>query len=845
MIAKVLKMALPHLLAIAVFMIAALIYCRPVLEGKVLNQSDMLGWKGMARQSVEFKEKHGHYPLWTESVFSGMPAYNIIIGPTTRITAGISLLSRLLTLGLPKPMSFFFLACICFYFLTQTFRINPWIGILSSLAYAYSSFNPILVAAGHDSEILALGYAPAVIGGFLLILQQRYLLGASVLTLFFAFQMGTLHLQIVYYTGIIMGLLALFFLIDKGRGQSLQKLALSFGISAGCLAIGYGVYADSMMPIQEYAKETMRGGRTELSSGKTKLESQTGLSTDYAFGWSEGIGETLTILVPNIYGGTGGRQLGSDSRFVGKLTEAGMTEDNAIQEANGICYWGQQPYPSSTFYYGAFIGFLFVLGLVFTKGWIRGWLITTAVAGILLSWGKHFAILNDFLFDRLPYYNHFRAPTTALTLCQFALPLLAALGLNQVLISNEREAVWRKFKTSLYVLSGILLFLAGFYFMAQYKGPDDAQIRTGFSQQLVQGMSRGKEPTAEIEQQANSLSGSLMRALEEDRQSVYGTDLLRYLLWIAAAALLTGLFLKGKLNQKLYLIGLVLLSTYDLISVAYRYLNEDQYLEASDSEVGFSPSPADLQISKDPDQNFRVYDEIGGPSSEFQMSMESSRTSYYHNSVGGYSPAKLGLYQDLIDNQLSKGNLLVFNMLNTRYFIQEDPATRQPVARINTGANGPCWLVKRIHYVKDGNEEMKALDSIDTKDQVIIQRKYADRVHFDPVADSTASIRLVENLNDGIKYQFISRTPQFAVFSEIYYQRGWDVWMDGKPADYLRVNYLLRGMPVPAGNHIIEFRFEPRSYRMGNQIAIFSSLIVYLLLLGTLTRFLKTTWQKK
>ena len=834
--AQFLKKAVPHIIAVVLFLIVAAIYCKPALEGKVLSQSDVLGWKGMAQQSIEFKEKYGYYPLWTESMFSGMPTYNIVMGPTTQITIGVSFLSKLLTLGLPKPINFFFLSCISFYFLSIVLRVRPWVGMIMALAFAYSSFNPILVAAGHDSEILAIGYAPGVIASFLLILDRKYLWGACLFTLFFAFQISTVHLQIVYYTFISLSLLTLFFIIQYWKQRPIKGILTALVIALTAGFIGFCVYADSMLPIQEYAKETMRGGRTELTSSTSKLESNSGLSTDYAFQWSAGIGETLTLVVPNVYGGaSNGRELGADSKFVEKLVEAGYPEDTAIQETAGMAYWGDQP-SSSPIYLGIVVCFFFIIGVVFVNDWSKWWLLSIAVIGIVLSWGKHFSAVNNFLFNHLPYYNHFRSPTMAIVLTQFAFPLLGALGLEQILKKDSssvdlHKLRLEKFKTAMYIVGGLLIFLIGFYVMSEYKAPNDVQLKTGLEQKMQQALSHGKPPSQEVLQRSTDFSKSMIGALQSDRHSLYGADLLRGFVLIAVAGLLTWFFLKGKMKWAFFLAGLFLLIVFDLLGIDSRYLNEDRFFDQSETEASFTPTAADLQIQKDPDKNFRVYDVIGGPSSEFQMSEESSRTSYFHNSIGGYSPAKLGLYQDIIENQLEKGNIRVFNMLNAKYFIEQDPATQQQIAKINPDAYGPCWLVKSIHFVKDGNEEMKALDSINTRDTVIIQQQYAPQIKFQPVPDSAAYIRLIENRDDRINYQFSAGTAQFAVFSEVYYSKGWNAFLDGKPADYFRVDYILRGMPVPSGKHTIEFRFEPHSYILGNAIAITASIITYLLLI--------------
>ncbi|GGA85731.1 YfhO family protein [Puia dinghuensis] len=824
---SILKKALPHLIAIVVFLVVAVVYCRPALEGKVVYQSDMLQWKGMAQQSMEYKAKYGHYPLWSESAFSGMPAYTIAMEGRSKFS--FEYLSYILTLGLPQPINFFFLACICFYILLAVLRVNPWVGILASLAYAYSSYDPVIIATGHVTKMWALAYAPGVVAGLLLLFRRQYLSGTALLTLFLAFQMGTQHLQVVYYTLLSMGLLTLFYAVDSIRKGQVKQLMLSLGLALAAGLIAFGTSTVGTLPVQEYSKETMRGGRTELTSGTSKLESRNGLSKDYAFQWSYGIGETLTLAVPDIYGGgSGGKEIGDNSKFADQLAqEFSVPEEQGLQYANGSAYWGAQPFTSGPVYLGAVICFLFIFGLVYVKGWQKWWLLSVVVVGILLSWGKNFSSLNYFLFDHFPYYNKFRAPAMALVMPQLAVPLLAALGLNELLTRGDsREVLWKKFKTAAIATGALLAVLVLFYFSADYKGAHDGDLKERFVQGKMQQLSQGRQAGSDAQQQAIATGNSLIKALQADRQSIYGSDLLRTILLIAAAALLLGLFIRNKIKNPVILVaGLIVLSTYDLLAVSTRYLNQDSYTDEADFEASMSPTPADQQISSDPDQNFRVFDQSS------QSPFEDARASYFHNSLGGYSPAKLGLYQDLIENQLSKGNMQVYNMLNTKYFIGRDQRTGQPVAQRNPAAFGPCWLVKAIHYVKDGNEEMKALDSINVRDTAIIQQQFESLVKAPPVPDSTASIRLKENLNDKLTYQFSGKTNQFAVFSEIYYDKGWNAFIDGNKADYCRVDYVLRGMAIPAGEHTIEFRFEPHSYAVASTLSVWSSLLVYGLLI--------------
>jgi hypothetical protein len=825
----VLKKALPHLIAIVVFLIVAVVYCRPALEGKVVGQSDVEQWKAMARQSYEYKEKHGHFPLWVESDFSGMPGYTIAIDGQTKINYGY--LDNVLTLGLPQPINFFFLACITFYILMAVLRVNPWVAVLASLAYAYSSYDPVIIVTGHVTKMQAIGMAPGVIAGLLLLFRKQYLWGTALLAFFFASQLGTQHLQIVYYTVLSMGLLTLCYAIFSIREGKLKEMAVGVGLAVVAAGIGFGTSIAANLPLQEYTKETMRGGRTELTKDTNKDEGKGGLSKDYAFDWSYGVWETLTLAVPDIYGGGAGArsEIGDNSKLADKMAqELNVPEDTGIQFANGYAYWGAQPFTEGTVYIGAVVCLLCIFAAVMLKGWPKWWLLSTIVLGIVLAWGKNFAALNYFLFDHFPFYNKFRSPSTALFLPQLAAPILVALGLNELLTTNlDATALWKKFKNAAYITGAFLVVLVGFYFSASYQGKNDGQLKERFVQIKMQQLSQAHQAGPDAQQQAIATANGLMQALQQDRQSIAGSDLLRTIVLMVVAGVLIGLFIKKKIKPLILLAALVVLSSYDLLAVSSRYLNQDNYVDPADFQSSLTPNAADQQISSDPDKNFRVMDQ-----SSQEPAWQNARASNFHNSIGGYSPAKLGLYQDLIDHQLSKGNMQVYDMLNVKYFIQPDQRGGAPMARLNPGAFGPCWLVKAIHYVKDGDEEMQALDSVNVRDTAIVQQQFASKIPFMPVPDTTASIKLVDNDNDKIDYTFSARSNQFVVFSEIYYDKGWNVSVDGKPADYVRVDYTLRGMAVPAGNHAIEFRFEPHSYKLGMMLAAWFSLAIYGLLIA-------------
>lgn len=822
------RFLLPHVIAIVIFLIVAIVYCKPALQGKVVQQHDTQGWRGMSQQSMEFHEKNGYYPLWTNSMFSGMPAYQIAFDPRTKITVGY--LHYVFTLGLPKPINFFFLACICFYFLCLVAGSNSWVAILGALAYSYSTFNAIIIGVGHNTQMLSLGYAPAVIAGFLLLFQKRYWIGFAITALFASLLIAQGHLQIVYYTLLMAACVAITFFIISFKNKTTVDVLKSAGLGLIAALLGLATNAVSMMPTYEYAKESIRGGKSELTAADDKaVKTKGGLDKDYAFAYSVGIGETLTMMVPAIYGGSnGGREHSTDSKFAEKLTEVGFPEESALQTANAYSYWGLQQPTSGPVYMGAVICFLFIFGMFYLKTPHKWWILAATLLGIFMAWGSNLKAFNYFLFDYLPFYNKFRAPSMGMVMPQFCMPLLAVLTVTQLLKSEgEVEFLRKKFKISLIVTGALIVIATMFYFSAGFSGPQDKNLKDNFRQNVLQQVPAGQQPPPQLTQQAEEFSSGLLSALHEDRKSIMGSDLIRSLIFIALAALLIWLYSRQKIRPAILTALMIILVLTDLLMVDTRYLSGDNYVDDTDFESVFVPTAADKKILSDPDHaNFRVFNSTAsdGPFND-------SRTSYHHNSVGGYHPAKLGLYQDLIERQLSKGNMEVFNMLNTKYFITQGQNSNEPVAQLNPNAFGNAWFVKGIKYVKNANEEMAALDNTNLKDTAVLEESFKSQLKQPIVFDSSASIKLKENINDKIIYISNSSAPQFAVFSEVYYNKGWNVFVDGKPADYAKVNYVLRGMFLTAGKHDIEFRFEPKSYTTGRMISIWSNILIILTLI--------------
>ncbi len=818
------KKFLPHLVAVVVFLIVAVVFCKPALEGKVVFQHDLQGWRGMVQQSIEFREKFGHYPLWTNSLFSGMPAFQIAMEGTYKLS--LVYLEQVINLGLPQPINFFFVACMCFYFLCIVLRINPWISILGGLAYAYSTYDPVIIMVGHVTKMAAMGYAPAVLGAFLLILQKRYWTGTALLILFSFFMISQNHVQIVYYTLLIALAIAIAYAVKAFKEKQTLHLFIAGALAIFAGLVGLGASAITLVPTAEFAKETMRGGRSELtdttnSGNKTKG----GLDKDYAFSWSYGIDETLTLLVPGSFGGSSGGELTEKSAVAQTLAEQGVPEENAVQIARQLpTYWGPQPNTSGPVYLGAIICFLFILGLVYLDSWHKWWITAITVFAILLAWGGNFKAFNYFLFDYMPVYNKFRAPTMALVIPQLTASLMAALVLQKFIFGGEtKELLFKKLKLASYITAAVLALTALVYFSAGYSSQNDSRLKENFANNML--ASAQGQATPQMQAQAAEFGQSVVRALEQDRKGMFGGDLLRSILFIAAAIVVLGLFTKNKISAVVAVVVLIALTLFDLVPVGKRYLNEDNFVEKTNLEEAFAMTEADKMIKLDPDKHFRIFN-TDDP-------FNNAAPSYHHNSVGGYNPAKLAIYQDLIERQLSKGNMRIFDMLNTKYFVVQNPQTGAPVAQANPTAMGNCWLVKGVRFVNNADEEMNALDNFNPRDTAIIDKRYQSKVTA-PQFDSAASIRLIENLNDKINYEFNAGSNQFAVFSEIYYDKGWNAFIDGKKADYVRVNYVLRGMNIPAGKHAIEFRFEPASYARGNTIALWSTVVALLVILGAI-----------
>lgn len=822
----------PHAIALGIFFIVSSLYCMPAFKGLVVVQSDLIGWKGMAQQSLEFKEKYGYFPLWTKSLFSGMPAFQIAVGPSLNVT--LAYLHYIFTLFLPEPAGFFFLGCVGFYILAMVLGLKNWVAIFGSIGYAFASYNAILVEVGHTTKLTSMCYAPAVLAGLILLTQRKYVLGFITTLVFSTLLAYQNHVQIVYYTLIIAVCLGIAHAVPAIRQKQFRHLGIAFGLALIAGVLGIASFALILLPTADYAKETMRGGRSELTQAvnankNSGNKSEGGLDKDYAFSWSYGISETMTVILPRYNGGSSGAaELDPEGKAVAALQEAQLPPEYVNYFFSGLqAYWGPQPQGTSgPVYFGVFVCLLFISSLFVIRSWHFNWLLAATIIGLILAWGNHFKAVNYFLFDYLPFYNKFRAPSMAMVIPQLTFSVLASLALQSILYGEwDKKQLLKRLKYALIttgVVAGILVLT---YMSADFKSAGDARTREMIGSALTQAMSQGKPPSSEIAQQTAQITSSVMGGLVQDRKSIYSGDLLRTLLFLVIGIALIWLAVEKKVKPVYIAIAFVIFNLIDLLPVDSRYLNKERYMEAGNIEAALTPNSADLQIKQDT-AYFRVFDQTpaDGP-------FNSSRAAYHHNSVGGYHPAKLALYDDIIQNQLAKGNKKVYDMLNTKYFIVNNPANNQPAAQLNPDALGPAWLVKTIKYVNNANEEMKALDDFNPRDTVIIDKREQTKIPFAPQFDSTASIQFLENLNDKVTYSFNAASNQFVVFSEVYYPRGWKAFIDGKEAPIAKVNYVLRGLAVPAGKHAIEFRFEPASYRNGLLITRIATIISFLALI--------------
>ncbi|MBN2395569.1 MAG: YfhO family protein [Candidatus Atribacteria bacterium] len=804
-----------HFLSIVGFLLISILFFSPdILEGKKIYQNDIIQYNGSVKEIADFRIEYNKEPLWTNSMFGGMPAYLI---STLYSGNKISNLHKIFTATGFRPVSYIFIYLLGFYIALLLFRVKPWLAFAGAIAYGFSSYFFAIISAGHIAKVWALGYMPPIIAGVYTAFRGKMLLGSAVTGLFLALQLLINHLQITYYTLLIIVIYGIFELVAAIRNKQvveLYKPLLLLVVAAG-LAVSSHIAA--LWTTYEYGKYSIRGP-SELTAN---TENQTsGLDKDYATQWSVGIDESLSLLVPNIKGAPSAFGTKSKSYDLLKRSEGGTAYAKQMLPRLPS-YWGDQPHTIPV-YAGAVVCFLFVFGLFVIKGRLKWWLFTITVISIMLSWGRHFPLLTNFMLDHFPGYNKFRSVSMTLIIAEFAMPLLGMLAIREIINGDfDKKELIKYLKYPLYILGGITLFLILF--------PG------------VFGLSAASD-----EQMVNQGQGVLVDAFIHDRKNLVRADAFRSLVFILLVAGLIYLFINKKLKVN-YLVGsLAILFLIDLWPVDKRYLNSDNFMTKKENNAVFTPSTADLIILKDKEPGYRVLNLTVSP-------FQDATTSYFHHSVGGYHGAKMRRYQELIDysiidelNRLIstlRGNatpqavdstmagLNALNILNTRYIIYNPEAP--PL--VNKHEPGAAWFVDNYKIVADADEEIQSVASFNPLKEVLIDKRYESMLEgYTPQKDTVANINLANYLPNHLTYKAKNTTEQIAVFSEIFYDKGWEAYIDGSPATYFRTNYLLRAMRVPAGEHTIDFKFHPKSYYTGEKISLAGSLILILLVLGSL-----------
>ena len=808
------KNYLPHLIAVIIFAAISLAYLSPLLDGKKLDQSDVTKFDGMSKEIADYRAATGKEPLWTNSMFGGMPAFQISVLYTTNIANKIS---ELIQKFIPYTADMIFIYLIGFYILLLVLGVSPWMSIVGAIAFAFSSYHFIIITAGHTSKAYAIGYMAPTLAGIILTFRGKYLAGGALTALFLALELAANHLQITYYFLFILFFWGLGEITFKILEKDFKSIYKTIGVLIISAMIAIGVNFANIWSTYEYAKQTIRG-KSELTistEGLGKENKTSGLDKDYATSWSYGVAETFSLMIPNIKGG-GNAAIGNTKSALNNVDNR-LKNDIAQQDQ----YWGDQPGTSGPVYMGSIIIFLFILALLTEKNKIKWFLLAAIILSITLSWGKNFMPLSDFFLTYFPAYNKFRAVSMTMVIAEVCVPLLAFISLKSIV---DNPDFLRKNLKKIYIAFGLTGGLALIF----YAMP--TLFFNFFSQMQLNSINEQRVSNPQYADQIDLF----MTNLEIARIYIFRLDAIRSFLFITLGCGALLLFVYKKINKNIFIAALGILILVDMWSIDKRYLNDDNFSSKKQVRNAFEKNAADIEILKDTDPDFRVFNIDGSPFVE-------TNTSYYHKSLGGYHGAKLKRYQEIINLYLGgkeKINVSVLNMLNTKYVIRR--TENGPVALRNPGALGNAWFIKHISIVENADQEILALKEFNPADTVIIDKRYNTQLNgFTINFDSTAHIRLTEYKPNKLTYASSATKPQLAVFSEIYYEPGWDVTINGKSSDLIRVNYLLRGMVVPAGENTIVFEFKPKSYFIGQKISLASSILLVLFLIAALISNLK------
>lgn len=821
------KKILPYAVAAVVFIVLAIVYASPVLEGKVLNAGDSLSGDGMVHETQEYYKESGERSLWVGTMFCGMPNYQITTSGFPRPAVNVNY-GRIVDLGFTGILGMLIGYFVCFFILLRSFKVNPWLSIAGSLALTFSSYFFVIIAAGHLRKVVALAYLAPIIGGFYLIFQKKYGWGCLV-TLIFS-TIGLLaHPQMTMYVFMLIGVLycaELFIHFKEKRWKDLLVGTLLFG---ACTVIGLGTHMATIMANREYIAETMRGGHSELAKENDETNKTEGLDLSYITQYSYGIDETATLLIPGAKGYASSYNVGTNSKVYEAMIQNGMPKRQAAEYCKGMpTYWGGIEGTSGPVYVGAIVCFLFILGLLIVKGPYKWALLIATLFSIALSWGYNFMPLTEFFANHFPMYNKFRAVESILIVVEFTMPLLGFLALKEIMDQKatnhyDGKMMSKKVLISAGITAGLCLVAILVSPFLDYSWGRDADIFANWPEWLSS-------------------------AIIAERASILRMSAFRSLIFVILAALIVWLYSNNKLKFGYFAALLGVLVLVDMWPIDKKFFNDDNFFTEKSKNSYFAKRPYEEALSQDKDPNFRVYN-LTDPQGPFNE----SRTSFYFKSIGGYSAVKLRRYQDMIDahifpetNPMLKsirqmGNQLflekndstdypVLNMLNMKYAVV---GNEQPLLVVNPNAMGNAWFVDSVMIANSPNEESDALNTINLHNTLVTDVKFKDFVKdFKPHHDSAAQIQLTKYAPNAVEYDYTATEPGIAVFSEIYYPHGWNAYIDGQPAEHFRANYTLRALNVPAGKHHIRFEFRPATVEKWGKVSVACSYLIYLIILG-------------
>ncbi|MEJ1222053.1 YfhO family protein [Sediminicola sp. 1XM1-17] len=786
-----------HFFVLVLFIVASLAYFHPVLQGKKIFQSDIAQYTGMAKEQADFRNTNGKEPYWTNSAFGGMPTYQLGANYPHNYVKQLDGLIRFL----PRPADYLFLYFIGFYILLCCMKVDYRLSALGALAFGFSTYLIIILGVGHNAKAHAIGYLPIILAGIILTFRKKYIWGFILTALAMALEVSANHYQMTYYFMLLVLVVGATYLLDAIQNKTYKNFFISLGILIGAVFLGILVNATSLMATKEYADWSTRG-KTELTinpDGSPK-ESTSGLDKEYITQYSYGIAESMNLFVPRLFGGSNSEDLGTESNAYTYLTNQGLSRSKALEFSSGLpLYWGDQPIVAAPAYIGAIVFFLFIMGIFLVKGRTKWWLVGGTIMALLLSWGKNFGLLTDFMIEFFPLYDKFRAVSSIQVILELCAPILAIMALVQLFKpSLDKTKKLNALKISFLTVLGFVILLFLFKGTFDFVGQSDDTYRQYFGDEI-------------------------MTMIQLDREAVYISDLIRSLVYVLLAAIALWLYLKERIKENLLTVALGVLIIVDLVGVDLRYVNETDFVRAREMEEPFQETAMDKQIAKDPGI-FRVYDPSEG--------LNGARTSYFHQSIGGYHAAKPAALQELFEFHVYKNNMRVLNMLNVKYVVQQDEEGRDYPA-LNPYANGNAWFITDLISVTSANKEMQALDSLDVVNEAVFNKN--DFPNIAPRSfpkDASATIKLVDYKPNHLTYRSISSEDALVVFSEMYYANGWHAYIDGIKTPHFKVNYILRAMKVPAGNHKIEFKFQPEVIETGGTITLASSVLLGLFILG-------------